>query len=161
MGHERNCDSPTAVLNVPSLDRVACGWNFSLAWNSKVAGTLFAWGKQREGQCGIGYAQTDQVVPVLVHHLQNEVLVDVACGYTHSVALSTTGKVFSWGLGEYGQLGTGSVYQAKPEEIKGLQAGMVLPPDKVSRVACGSFHSAVITERAVVVSQCYPISFLL
>ena len=32
----------------------------------------------------------------------------VVCGYAHSLALTDTGELFSWGSNSYGQLGTGS-----------------------------------------------------
>ena len=32
----------------------------------------------------------------------------MACGYSHSLALSDDGKVFGWGANSYGQLGSGN-----------------------------------------------------
>ena len=46
----------------------------------------------------------------------------VSAGYDHSLALTSTGEVYSWGNGGYGQLGHGdsSLCISTPELIAGL-----------------------------------------
>ena len=46
-------------------------------------------------------------------------IIDIAAGYKHSLALTTSNRVYSWGSGESGRLGQGD-YEAhfKPTLIK-------------------------------------------
>ncbi|KAG9287005.1 hypothetical protein G9A89_022969 [Geosiphon pyriformis] len=65
----------------------------------------------------------------------------VACGENHFVALTQDGEVFTWGSGRHGQLGHGNLKSVdKPTVIELLQ-GL-----KVTEIACGGWHSAVITD---------------
>lgn len=46
-------------------------------------------------------------LPCLVESLQGEIIGDIAAGNEHSLALAQDGtKVFGWGQGKYGALGT-------------------------------------------------------
>ena len=58
----------------------------------------------------------------------------MACGYCHSVAVLTTGRVYSWGWGAHGQLGHGAktrsypapkLVEALPEPVRSVAAGGV------------------------------------
>ncbi len=44
----------------------------------------------------------------MVSCLQDEFIEQVDCGYYHSLALSRSGRVYSWGDGQRGQLGLGA-----------------------------------------------------
>ncbi|TDH69429.1 hypothetical protein CCR75_008957 [Bremia lactucae] len=128
--------------------RVVCGWNFTAAIDDQ--GRVFTWGKTGEGQCGIGYVTDDQVVPRALGGLDDGAVVDVACGYTHTLAVTVTGVVYSWGLGEYGQLGTGNVYQPVPCRVPMMWPRSCPRWDPVYRVNCGAFHSFATSKARVV-----------
>ncbi|RHZ85592.1 hypothetical protein Glove_63g70 [Diversispora epigaea] len=70
--------------------------------------------------------------------------INVACGENHCLALTRDGEVFSWGSGRYGQLGHGNLISLdksdKPKVIEFLQ-GL-----KITSIACGAWHSAVISD---------------
>lgn len=52
---------------------------------------------------------------------QNQDFADVACGAEHSFALSTTGELYSWGLGFKGQLGHGDFEnKLRPTLVKNM-----------------------------------------
>ncbi|EQC32667.1 hypothetical protein SDRG_09643 [Saprolegnia diclina VS20] len=141
--------TPEALASpVDEWTAVCCGWNFTVALT--LAGRVYCWGKQGEGQCGLGYANQDQCAPVRVDALAPYEIVQVACGYTHTLALSLQGDVFSWGLGEYGQLGKGSVYQPVPEFVD--MSHCMGPPDQVQTVYCGAFHSVATTTQNVMLA---------
>ena len=69
-------------------------------------------------------------------------VVGVAAGDAHSIALAADGRVFTFGEGEYGQLGHGDgISRTLPQRVAGALASL-----RVVRVACGTSHVAVVTE---------------
>ncbi|KAG6956032.1 hypothetical protein JG688_00011615 [Phytophthora aleatoria] len=153
LGDNKWRDTPHQIVGFPQgtlISQVVCGWNFTTALDRH--GNIFTWGKTGEGQCGLGYVDRDQVVPRFVEKLRDVAggssVVDVACGYTHTVVLTASGELYSWGLGEYGQLGTGDVYQPLPARVQ-LPPDALCAPDQLARVYCGAFHSIATTEKRV------------
>ena len=49
------------------------------------------------------YLCSQLLAPIIA--LESRKIVDVCCGYVHSVALDDQGQLFSWGGNKYGQLG--------------------------------------------------------
>ncbi|CEG48985.1 regulator of chromosome condensation-like protein [Plasmopara halstedii] len=148
LGDTKWRDVPHEIMTFPlhmRVVQVACGWNFTTAIGQN--GTLCTWGKTGEGQCGIGYVDQDQVVPAIVKFGTNSdvPILDVACGYTHTLVLTANGTMYSWGLGEYGQLGTGNVYEPIPAQVH----YSIDVSDPLARVYCGAFHSIATTEHHV------------
>ncbi|KAK1552874.1 hypothetical protein Q3G72_024799 [Acer saccharum] len=68
---------------------------------------VWSWGAGTEGQLGTGRLE-DEYSPQLLHqlHFLSSVTV-LACGGAHVLALTSGGRVFSWGRGNSGQLGHG------------------------------------------------------
>ena len=62
----------------------------------------------------------------------------LAAGAYHNLILTTSAQVISWGAGDYGQLGHGSMWDdAAPNLIQGLKG--------VTMVAAGARHSIAVT----------------
>ena len=57
-----------------------------------------------DGQLGIN-SRKEAKLPTLVVGLQEDVIIQVACGADYSLALSEAGSVFAWGNNNNGQLG--------------------------------------------------------
>ena len=79
--------------------------------------------------------------PRLVYfNADRPVIKNLSCGADHTLCVSTDGDTFSWGLGEFGQLGHGNVvnhdYPQMIDVLRGLGA---------TDVACGAKHSIVVT----------------
>jgi alpha-tubulin suppressor-like RCC1 family protein len=72
---------------------------------AKRDGTLWAWGRNDDGQLGDG-TTTSRSTPVKITGVSN--VKSVAAGYDHTVVLTTDGKVYTWGNNSNGQLGDGS-----------------------------------------------------
>lgn len=54
----------------------------------------------------------------MIDTLRNKRIRDIACGSSHSAAITSSGELYTWGLGEYGRLGHGdSVTQLKPKLV--------------------------------------------
>ena len=57
---------------------------------------LYIWGYNDWGQLG-NETNENCFVPQIVHKLSDEKIVDICCGFWHSLALTETGEVYSWG----------------------------------------------------------------
>ncbi|XP_028357067.1 secretion-regulating guanine nucleotide exchange factor isoform X11 [Physeter macrocephalus] len=69
------------------------------------AGELFVWGSNKHGQLASQAAFLPVPQKIEAHCFQNEKVAAVWNGWTHLVAQTETGKVFTWGRADYGQLG--------------------------------------------------------
>ena len=59
--------------------------------------------------------------PRLVEALKAKRVRDIACGSSHSAAITSSGELYTWGCGEYGRLGHGdNVTQLRPKQVKAL-----------------------------------------
>ena len=80
-----------------------------------------------------------------VEGLKGKMVVTVACGHAHTIALTAGGEVFGFGYNAYGQLGTEDTsLKSTPTQI--------VTGHKVSAVACGHDHTAMITEKGTVLT---------
>jgi len=66
-------------------------------------GSIFAFGLNQSGQCGIGNTQEKVLLPTKVKAARP--FRQVSCGGEFSMAVDTRGSLHSWGSPEYGQLG--------------------------------------------------------
>jgi alpha-tubulin suppressor-like RCC1 family protein len=99
--------TPVAVM-LPAgtaVKAVAAGGRHTLAVTR--SGELLAWGYNFDGQLGDG-TTTGRRTPVRVTLPGGAKVVAVAAGSSHSLAVTTAGKVLAWGSNEYGQLGDGT-----------------------------------------------------
>ena len=116
---------PCLVTGLPrgsesaGVQSVAAGANFSVALVRKQSDgiraaragaeegcTVWMWGQGKGGACGtkgVGDVQS----PVMVKALENEAVVQVACGAHHCVAATNEGAIWGWGLDSCNQLGGG------------------------------------------------------
>lgn len=77
------------------------------------SGVVYSWGSTTFGRCGyplrsgIGKQKFISLPKKVEGSLANEVVNDIASGAKHTLALTESKKVYSWGCGEDGQLGHG------------------------------------------------------
>jgi len=106
----------------------AGGWH-SLAMAD--TGDLYGWGWNESGQVGVAVDDDSSIPPQMVSLPQlvetplENTFVSMATGSRHSISVSSTGDVYSWGCCNYGQLGQGD------QKNKYL-------PTKVSRLPCNA-----------------------
>ncbi len=67
-----------------------------------------------------------------------------SCGVLHTLFLSQDGEVFGCGSGTQGQLG-----QELKENVNVIPKKLKLQGHKVIDVACGSFHSVIMTGKGL------------
>ncbi|XP_068441126.1 E3 ISG15--protein ligase HERC5-like isoform X2 [Clinocottus analis] len=109
--------------------------------NSKMEiSQVFSWGAGGDGQRGI--------LPNLLCNRPSQVpiplqmaVIQVACGNSHSLALTKGGDVFSWGLNSHGQLGLGKdiTLQYVPELV------CTLTGVAVTQISAGATHTLFLT----------------
>ncbi|XP_060526978.1 E3 ubiquitin-protein ligase HERC2 [Cylas formicarius] len=150
LGHSMNVPHPRPVpfLSQYVVKKVAVHSGGKHAMALTLDGKVFSWGEGEDGKLGHGN-RLNLDKPKLVEALKSKKIRDVACGSSHSAAITSGGELYTWGLGEYGRLGHGdSVTQLKPRLVKAL-AG-----HRVVQVACGSrdAQTLALTDRGLVFS---------
>ncbi|XP_071972894.1 probable E3 ubiquitin-protein ligase HERC6 [Engystomops pustulosus] len=125
--------------------QISCGHFHTVALSEDS--NVFSWGKNDNGQLGLGKQTPNQASPQLVKFLKGVPLVQVSVGGCQSFALSMSGIVFGWGRNNAGQVGLQSdplkdVF--KPHAISSLR-------DKgVIYISCGDEHTAVLSKEGTV-----------
>jgi len=145
-----------ALLDHKIVD-IACGSHHSVALTSD--GLIFTWGSSEYGQLG---GETDALdwqtgfnhvtgarvylgaTPTqLTYDFDGRKVIRIGCGDLHSIALTQTGEVYTWGWGLNGALGHGDrKYQSMPRLISKLQG------EKIVNVAATSYSTCVTTVSA-------------
>ncbi|XP_076173074.1 HECT and RLD domain containing E3 ubiquitin ligase 4 isoform X2 [Ptiloglossa arizonensis] len=144
LGHTKERKRLSLEL-IPGVDafvfkKIACGAHHTLAVNEW--GHLFSWGSNEEGQLGLNSKNIIECTPRMVKTLGTNVVVQVACGMKHALALTNNGELYSWGYNNEGQLGLGSdtEIEIKPKLVSSLVA---VP---IAFIACGGYHSIAISK---------------
>ncbi|MBI5197941.1 MAG: multicopper oxidase domain-containing protein, partial [Nitrospirae bacterium] len=132
--------SPVPVSGLDGATMIAASGHHTLA--RKYDGTVWAWGWNLYGQLGALSVDTClngdpcSLVPIQVNVNALSGATALAAGFTHSLAVDTTGKVWTWGANNTGQLGDGTdIDRVSPASI-GLS--------NVIGIAGGSWHSLAV-----------------
>ena len=130
------------VAAIANVVAVAAGSNHTLALKSD--GTVWAWGRNVEGQLGndqAGGTQQRSLVPVPVSGASG--IQSIAAGLHHSLAVTGAGDVLAWGYNDQHQLGVSpNTNRLTPVTLAGF--------GDVAKVAAGDHHSlALMTDGTV------------
>ena len=99
---------PAKINLKEKINNISCGNNFCLILSN--SGLVYSMGKSNKyGQLGTGDF-SPHLSPILIEYFlsSNERITQISCGFKHSVAKTSLGKVYTWGSGSKGQLGNNS-----------------------------------------------------
>ncbi|XP_055021805.1 retinitis pigmentosa GTPase regulator b isoform X2 [Boleophthalmus pectinirostris] len=139
LGKQSHASTPQEVSVGKPVSAVSCGYYHSALITDD--GGLYTFGERDCGKLGLS---TDQLaghrLPQRVKAITDPVR-QVCCGGGHTVAL-TDEDVYTFGLGQYGQLGHGTfIFESRlPRHVEHFKKG------RVCDVSCGENHTAVITD---------------
>lgn len=140
LDHTQHQSTPQLVklLEGHEVTMVSCGLYHTIVCTA--SGELFSCGKNDYGQLGMGHSR--QVKAPTIIPLANELVCFVACGYYHSIVVTTTGRAFSFGRNDYGQLGIGTKIHQNVPTIVTLSTST-----RMIRAACGCYHTVMLSEQ--------------
>lgn len=151
LGHQAN--KPTNITQSFDLDegeslkQVYLGWEHSAVLTSFHQ--LYTFGRNDGGQLGIN-ATSNMQHPTNITNmfslLSDEIITEVALGWGHSIALTSLGRLFTWGKNDSGQLGDGT-NQPSLIPIDISSRIRLLSNDQIISIAAGSSHSAFLTKQ--------------
>uniref|UniRef100_A0A671FLH3 Alsin Rho guanine nucleotide exchange factor ALS2 n=2 Tax=Rhinolophus ferrumequinum TaxID=59479 RepID=A0A671FLH3_RHIFE len=110
------------------------------------SGVAYMWGENSAGQCAVANQQyVPEPSPVSISDSETSPLLAVrilqlACGEEHTLALSISREIWSWGTGCQLGLITTTFPVTKPQKVEHLAGRVVL------QVACGAFHSLALVQ---------------
>ena len=124
-------NTPTLIMKDEPIQQITCGSYHTFIL--KKSGELFAFGRNRNGQLGLGN-NDDRNVPTLV--MKDKSIQQIVCGGLHTFIFKNSGELFAFGDNKYGQLGLGD-YENR------IGPTLVMEDKSIQQIACGSFHSLV------------------
>ena len=130
---------PTGVT-FTSISPAHCDSGFTVALGSDRQ--VYAWGANGRGQLGDG-TTISRSAPVRAQTPAGVMFTAVAAGGLHSLALDSTGNVWSWGDNTQDQLGDGGLvltFDPTPQTRFSPPSGLTF-----DGVAAGDYHSVATT----------------
>jgi len=118
----------------------------------------YLWGCNEYGQLGLGNTLEKIEMATENEKMKKDWMVFFACGVRTSAALNEDREVFTWGDGQYGNLGQHGLVQAYGREFLSTSTVMTREPRKVQffdqldddnkvwYLSVGNFHTAALTE---------------
>ena len=110
-------------------------------------GRVYSWGWNRYGQLGDGTSGTsqneniaDKSTPTLISFPAGEIIRNVVADQDHSLAVTTTGRLYTWGRNNFGQLGNNTLADNSTPTLILFPGG-----ETIRNVAAGINHSLAVT----------------
>jgi len=142
LGHGDTTDKkvPSLVQGLPcSVVSLSCGQFHTIIVTK--SGTALACGKNDYGQLGLESSENSKYFSIISTCPEENSMLQVCCGYYHSLLLTQSGGVFGFGRNDYGQLGLG---HTQPR-MYGVTPNLYLRDKNVLSLAAGCYHSVAVT----------------
>mmetsp|Transcript_22585 Transcript_22585/g.21799 ORF Transcript_22585/g.21799 Transcript_22585/m.21799 type:complete len:482 (-) Transcript_22585:334-1779(-) len=126
--------------------QIACGGSHSGVVTER--GTVFMWGLNKQGQCGLGSKEVESVSePSPLDSSMKSVKVrSLVCGRNHSAILTDKGGVYTYGAATYGRLGIGKDRDVSLKKVQGVPLEVKnFRNNPVKHIASGDFHMLALT----------------
>ncbi|MDR0520073.1 MAG: InlB B-repeat-containing protein, partial [Clostridiales Family XIII bacterium] len=129
-------------FNNESIKTMASGYGLCLALTEN--GKLYAWGKNNSGQLGKGtiddnlHCVPEPIDPSL---FGGEKIAAISAAYYNGFALTESGRLYSWGDNDWGQIGDGTNHTKNPTPTAISVGG-----EKVKSISSGMSHCLALTE---------------
>ncbi|MBE3042294.1 hypothetical protein IMZ48_06885, partial [Candidatus Bathyarchaeota archaeon] len=144
-------------IRIPSLRNVthlSAGSNHVLALTRE--GTVYAWGIGDQGELGRRLVFRHRYESLTPHRVifQKNKITAIFAGFCHNFAIDKSGRVFSWGLNNYGQTGVLSTDEdklGKNMHVSHPARVDILGNCRVKYIAAGLHHSVACTEEGRVI----------
>ncbi|KAL3312710.1 putative E3 ubiquitin-protein ligase herc4 [Cichlidogyrus casuarinus] len=131
------------ALSKHRIIQISLGLEHSLALTE--TSHLFAWGANFQGQLGLSYVSAEPISqPQELSQLCGLPVRQICAGGNHSLILTTSGSIYTWGSNEFGQLGVETNFE-KHEGLAIPNLVKLLKNQAVAYIACGESHSAALT----------------
>jgi len=133
--------------NYHRIVQIAVGQQHGLLLTDE--GVVYSWGGKNEGQLGrtpSNQEMCQKPCPV-GDALRDKIIVQIACGLRHCLALTQDGKLYSWGHNKAGQLGLpkSALHMSRDWIIHPSRVGGDSEDMNVKSCSCGPESSACVT----------------
>ena len=119
---------PTPIPNLPKINLVSCGWNFTVCVDCESF--IWSFGYNKYGQLGTGN-KINFNVPQKIQGIPP--VLSVSCGYEHTLIITNDSNLWSCGVNNSGQL------------CHGDRKGRLMPQktsfSNISKISAGFIHS--------------------
>ncbi|MFA6866250.1 MAG: hypothetical protein WCR54_01905, partial [Clostridia bacterium] len=132
------CKEPKNIVMYGGVKfiKIACGETNSIAISTD--NNLYVWGNNKESQLGNGNTYNANCPQNTT--LKGIAISKIASGAAHALAVSNTGKLYSWGNNDNGQLGDCTTQESNlPQQI-------ILSGEKFNKIAIGETHTIALSD---------------
>ena len=145
LNDENDRKEPQYLMQNKDIIQIICSDTFTIIL--KCDGKIVVFGSNRHGQLGLT-SRKNICIPTLI--VLDKQVTQISCGNWHTLILTIVGQVFSLGGNSYGQRGLGHNDGKDGKDGKDGNNDQhimqqVATTEKIIRIACGGFHSIMIT----------------
>ena len=108
-------------------------------------GIVYAWGNGQQQQLGRKILERSRLRTLDPRPFGLDNIKYIASGENHSFALATDGKLYAWGLNQFGQCGIST--EIEDGSLVSVPTEVILPEDvQVDSVAAGEHHTLILSK---------------
>ena len=134
--------------------QISCGFNFAMLLSTD--GILFGLGNNKNGELGVIHNEQELKDPslklnyfhspiqnIILSDIYKEKIMQVKCGFKHTLVLTSGRRIYAWGRNRNGQLGIGNLI----DQIIPVPINLnIFPIEKVIQIQAGFRSSIFLTE---------------